>query len=105
MCISSLRNLNLMLLSLLQVQEHYAKKIFPKAKKKISQLFFPQHLQLLVVMQSVYSYKNIAQTLYTDDTYTKTQCCFLVMEGKQFAFIATGVYEYISALQNLRIQH
>lgn len=40
MCISSLRNLNLMLLSLLQVQEHYAKKIFPKAKKKFSQLFF-----------------------------------------------------------------
>lgn len=80
-------------------------KDFSKGKKKFSQLFFPQHLQLLVVMQSVYSYKNIAQTLYTDDTYTKTQCCFLVMEGKQFAFIATGVYEYISALQNLRIQH
>lgn len=86
MCISTSRNLNLMLLSWLQVQEHYAKKIFLKAKKNISQLFFPQHLQLLVVMQSVSSYKNITQTLYTDDTYTKTQCCFLVMEGRQFAW-------------------
>lgn len=85
MYISSLRNLNLMLRSLLQVQEHYAKKIFPKAKKKYFS-FFPQHLQLPVVMQSVSSYKNIAQTLYTDDTYTKTRCCFLVMEGKQFAW-------------------
>lgn len=81
------------------------KRFFQRQKKNFPNSFFPQHLQLLVVMQSVYSYKNIAQTLYTDDTYTKTQCCFLVMEGKQFAFTATGVYEYISALQNLRIQH
>lgn len=81
------------------------KRFFQRQKKDFPNSFFPQHLQLLVVMQSVYSYKNIAQTLYTDDTYTKTQCCFLVMEGKQFAFTATGVYEYISALQNLRIQH
>lgn len=40
LCISSLRNLNLMLFSWLQVQEHYAKKIFPKAKKYFPNSFF-----------------------------------------------------------------